>query len=192
LQLCLKKQGRKCIRTEDNVYFTDNLKHLHERGFSYEGKNFFVKALELCNASTTTNESDELLSDIHYTLGAIANEINDGKSCLEHNIVLFDMCKKAAARAGKPDVRYAAAHSQLGVAYTMTGKLERATELFSQSVAMFRSLDNFMVDMMAFPMANYGLGLWLQGQLAEAEKAFVAALKEREEEFGKMDTVSYK
>lgn len=167
-------------------------RYLHERGYSYDGKDFLLQALELCSRVQPAADTEALLSDIHYTLGAIANETNDGPACLRHNLVLFDMRKKAASVSGKPDVRLAAAHSQLGVAYTMTGKIAMATELFAQSVGMFRSLDNFMVDMMAFPMANYGLGLWLQDQLDEAEQVFITALTEREQEYGKMDKVSYK
>lgn len=102
------------------------------------------------------------------------------------------MRKQISEKIGKPDVRLAAAHSQIGIAYTMTGKLALATEYFKQSLEMFKALDDFHVDMLGFPAANLGLSYWLQGQLDDAENVFATALKEREEAFGKMDRVSYK
>ena len=137
-------------------------------------------------------DQHEVHSDIYYTLGAIANEINDGPGCLSNNLILLEMCKKRSEEHGKPDVRLAAAHSQIGIAYMMTGKLALATEYFKQSVAIFKGLENFQVDMLGFPAANLGLGYWLQGQLDEAEELFATSLRQREDAFGKMDKVSYK
>lgn len=133
-----------------------------------------------------------LLSDIYYTLGAISNEINDGPNCLHFNLIFFEMRKEYAKKAGKPDVRLAAAHSQIGIAYMMTGRIALATEYFKQSVSLFRSLEDFHIDMLGFPMANLGLAYWIQGQLEAAEEIFTEALADRERAFGKMDTVSYK
>ncbi len=125
-------------------------------------------------------------------MGAIANEINDGPGCLSNNLILLEMREAVVKERGKPDVRFAAAHSQIGIAYMMTGKLALATEYFKRSIAIFKSLEDFKVDMLGFPMANLGLAYWIQGQLLDAEETFATALEDREKAFGKMDQVSYK
>jgi tetratricopeptide (TPR) repeat protein len=102
------------------------------------------------------------------------------------------MRTRSAEERGKPDVRLAAAHSQIGIAYMMGGKLALATEYFKQSVKIFKSLEDFQADMLGFSSANLGLAYWIQGQLDEAEEVFATALKEREEAFGRLDTMSYK
>lgn len=43
------------------------------------------------------------------------------------------------------------------------GKLALATEYFKTSVEMFKSLEDFHVDMLGFPIANLGLAYWIQG-----------------------------
>lgn len=170
-----------------------SLRYLHERGFSYEGKPYLQDALEMFKRiHKNPGDDDECLSDIYYTLGAISNEINDGVGCLDNNLILMKMRTEASVQRGKPDVRLAAAHSQIGIAYMMMGKLALATEYFKNSVEMFKSLDEFQVDMLGFPMANLGMAYWTQGQLDEAEITFATALHEREVAFGKLDKVSYK
>lgn len=102
------------------------------------------------------------------------------------------MRQEASAKSGKPDVRLAAAHSQIGIAYMMMGKLALATEYFKTSVEMFKSLEDFHVDMLGFPITNLGLAYWIQDQLDEAEVMFATALEDRENAFGKLDKVSHK
>ncbi|SPO03437.1 uncharacterized protein DNG_06120 [Cephalotrichum gorgonifer] len=173
--------------------FQEGGAYLHERGFSFRGKPYLELALELYGkAAQKSTDHTEVLSDIYYTLGAVANEINDGPGCLHNNIILLEMRRGISAERGKPDVRLAAAHSQIGIAYMMTGKLALATEYFKQSIEIFKSLDEFHVDMLGFPAANLGLSYWMQGQLDEAEEIFANALGDREKEYGKMDKVSYK
>ncbi|KPM44209.1 hypothetical protein AK830_g2377 [Neonectria ditissima] len=181
------------IAQEVRARLTPDALYLHERGFSFRGKPYLENALELYKTmEDRLGDSAHLLSDIYYTLGAIANEINDGPGCLRFNLILLEMRKTVAEKANMPDVRLAAAHSQMGIAYMMTGKLALATEYFKHSVALFRSLNDFQVDMLGFPMANLGLAYWIQGQLDEADATFAEALSDREKTFGKMDKVSYK
>jgi tetratricopeptide (TPR) repeat protein len=136
--------------------------------------------------------SQALLSDIHFNLGAIANETNDWSSCLENNILLLRMRESISSKSGKPDLRLGIAYNQMGVADTMIGKYALATEFFRRSIQVYQALDDFEVDMLAFPRANLGFALWVQGQFSEAEKVLGTALAEREKEFGKMDKFSYK
>lgn len=167
-------------------------RYLHERGFSFQGKPYLERSLYLCEKLASSPESEALLSEIYYTLGAVANETNNGPDCLKYNVILLEMRKNIAKKSGKEDVPLAAAHSQIGIAYMMMGKYALATDHFKESIAMFQRLENFMVDMLAFPMANLGLAYWIQGQLEYSERTFIQALTERELQFGKMDKVSYK
>ncbi|TGO51365.1 hypothetical protein BOTNAR_0359g00150 [Botryotinia narcissicola] len=173
--------------------FQEGGAYLHERGFSFEGKPYLQSALRLYEKITEKPPDHlEVLSNIYYTLGAIANETNDGAGCLFNNLILLDMRIKTFEVKGTPDVRLAAANSQIGIAYMMIGKLALATEYFKKSIMLFQSLDNFQIDMLGFPAANLGLAYWMQGQLDEADDTFATALREREREFGKMDNISYK
>ncbi|KAF4552210.1 Hypothetical protein D9617_10g071900 [Elsinoe fawcettii] len=86
----------------------------------------------------------------------------------------------------------AAAYNQLGVAYTLNDDFAKAIELFRESIAAYRALENFHIDMLGFPVANLGLAQWVLGRYNEAEQTFNAALEEREAEFGVMDRLSYK
>jgi tetratricopeptide (TPR) repeat protein len=178
---------------EDHFAYTKLCSYLDERGFSFQGNAYLKHSLELFErVRNKPANANDILSDIYYTLGAIANEINDASGCLQNNLVLLDMRTRSAEERGKPDVRLAAAHSQIGIAYMMGGKLALATEYFKQSVEIFKSLEDFQADMLGFPSANLGLAYWTQGQLDEAEEVFATALKEREEAFGRLDTMSYK
>ncbi|KAI9154910.1 Regulatory protein AfsR [Paramyrothecium foliicola] len=167
--------------------FQDGGAYLHERGFSFQGKPYLEHALELFGkVQQKPSNHEEILSDIYYTLGAIANEINDGPGCLANNLILLQMRKQSSEDNGKPDVRLAAAHSQIGIAYMMMGKLALATEYFKQSLEIFKGLEDFHVDMLGFPAANLGLSYWLQGQLGDAEEVFATTLKEREAVTGRI------
>uniref|UniRef100_A0A8H7KEP9 MalT-like TPR region domain-containing protein n=1 Tax=Bionectria ochroleuca TaxID=29856 RepID=A0A8H7KEP9_BIOOC len=163
--------------------------YLHERGFSHEGKSYLQLALELCERAKFSHEP--LLSDMHLTMGALANETNDARTCLEHNVICLALRKAEAAKTGVPDLRLAFAHSQMGIAYMMVKKFALATDYFLQSVDLLGSI-NADVDDFGFPMCNLGLAYWIQGKLDNADKTLTDLLEQREKAFGKLDSVSYK
>ena len=128
---------------------------------------------------------------MHLTMGALSNETNDAQACLEHNILCLAKRKEEAAKTGKPDLRLAFAHSQMGIAYMMVKKFAMATEYFKQCVEMLDALD-IDVDEYGFPVCNLGLAYWVQGRLTEADETLTGLLAQREKRHGKLDKVSYK
>ncbi|KAL2359406.1 hypothetical protein RJZ56_007744 [Blastomyces dermatitidis] len=163
--------------------------YLHERGFSHEGKAYLTLALDLCGRDNILQEP--LVSDMHLTMGALSNETNDAQSCLEHNIICLTRRKAEAGKNNKPDLRFAFAHSQLGIAYMMIGKFALATEYFKQCIEMIKGLD-VDVDEFGFPVCNLGLAYWVQGELDAADETLTDLLMQREKRHGKLDRVSYK
>lgn len=128
---------------------------------------------------------------MHVTMGALSNETNDAQSCLEHNIISLAIRKAESQKTGTPDLRLAFAHSQMGIAYMMVGKVALATEYFKQSVALLKSI-KVDPDEFGFPVCNLGLAQWIQGDLDEADKTLTDLLKQREMLHGRLDRVSYK
>lgn len=163
--------------------------YLHERGFSHEGKAYLKLAIDLCERAQITQEP--LVSDMHLTMGALANETNDAQTCLEHNVICLALRKAEAASTNTPDLRLAFAHSQMGIAYMMIKKFALATDYFRQSVALL-DIIHADIDDYGFPVCNLGLAFWIQGELDTANKTLTDLLRQREEAFGKLDKVSYK
>ncbi|KAF2753098.1 tetratricopeptide repeat domain-containing protein [Pseudovirgaria hyperparasitica] len=163
--------------------------YCHERGFSHEGKVYMNLAFDLCKSANITQQP--LLGDMHLTMTALTNETNDAQGCLEHNIHCLAMRKAEAEKNGNPDLRLAFAHSQMGIAYMMVKKPARAIEFFKQSIALLEALE-VDPDEFGFPVCNLGCGYWVQGQLEEADKTLTDLIKQREELWGKLDSVSYK
>ncbi|KAI1819341.1 tetratricopeptide repeat domain-containing protein [Xylaria intraflava] len=163
--------------------------YLHERCFSHEGKAYLKLALRLSEKAQITQEP--LVSDMHLTMGALANETNDAQTCLDHNVICLALRRAEAARTGQADLRLAFAHSQMGIAYMMVKKFALATEYFQQSVELLKIIEAD-VDDYGFPVCNLGLAYWIQGELDDAEKTLMDLLAQREAAFGKLDTVSYK
>jgi tetratricopeptide (TPR) repeat protein len=145
--------------------------------------------LSLCEQSDITIEP--LISDMHLTMGALANETNDAHTCLEHNILCLSIRKAEAAKGKRPDLRLAFAHSQMGIAYMMVRKFALAKEYFKQSVEMLKSIEADP-DEFGFPACNLGLSSWVQGELDDADKTLTDLLLQRERLHGKLDKVSYK
>ncbi|KAF2226462.1 hypothetical protein BDZ85DRAFT_50329 [Elsinoe ampelina] len=163
-----------------------------ERGMAYVSRRYLKQSLALCETCPSTREQRDLLAWIHYELGAVAFSVHDSKASMQHNLNLMQLCKSAAEETGIPSAMLAAAHNQLGVAYTLVDDFETALSLFRQSIAVYRSLEDFSIDMLAFPVANLGLTFWVLDKYDDAEQTFASALEEREAKFGVMDRLSYK
>jgi hypothetical protein len=116
---------------------------------------------------------------MHLCMGALYNETNDVQACLEHNSLCLNIRKAEAAKGRAPDLRLAFGHSQMGISYMMVRKFAPATEYFKQSVEMLKFLD-VDPDEFGFPACNLGLGYWIQGQLAEADRTLTDLLMQRE------------
>lgn len=128
---------------------------------------------------------------MHLTMTALTNAVKDAQGCLKHNIACLAMRKAEAVKNGRPDLRLAFAHSQMGIAYMGIKKFALATAYFQQSIAMLKGL-NADVEEFGFPVANLGLAYWIQGQLEEADDLLTNELSNRKARWGSLDNVSYK
>ncbi|CAK7229743.1 hypothetical protein SCUCBS95973_007331 [Sporothrix curviconia] len=171
------------------VLMNEAATYLHERGFSHEGKPYLRLGLSLCARAGITLEP--LISDMHLCMGALCNETNDKDGCLEHNIQCLAIRRQHAVK-GRPDLRLAFAHSQMGIAYMMVGKFASATAYFQQSVEMLKSIPGIDLDEFGFPSCNLGLAYWIQGDIDTADTVLTDLLAQREMLHGKLDRVSYK
>ncbi|KAJ5406075.1 tetratricopeptide repeat domain-containing protein [Penicillium sp. CMV-2018d] len=163
----------------------------HERGNSEDIKPFFNLALEICR-QTSDSRSSEVLADIHYGLGAVANETNDGKSCLYHNEQLLKLRHDVFSSTGKGDIRLANAHNQFGIALVMNREYEKAIYAFETSIGVYRGLEDYWLSMDHNPRTNMGFTYWIIGNLDRAEQILRDLLHDRETKFGVNDRESFR
>lgn len=148
-------------------------------------------ALKICR---THKEADvvDLESDIRYSLGAVANETNDGSACLEHNKVFLNLRLEVLSKTGAVDERLPRAYNQLGTGWMMAAEYVNAEESFSNAATLYEQLPGYNKGMRSIPLANLGLAYWLQGRLDKASEVLELGLRDREELYGIMDTQSFR
>ena len=73
-------------------------------------------------------ELDDLLSDIHDGLAAVASETNDPKSCLEHAKALLSIQEKIARQNKSEDIRLAIAYNEIGIGWIMIKEYQKSIE----------------------------------------------------------------
>lgn len=170
---------------------------LHERGNSRDCLVFLEAGLDLIERHEPGIEggmNDEalvvdLLSDIHYGLGAQANESNKAALCLHHCEVFLNL----RLASGKQDLRLAIAYNQIAVAWLMTKDVNKACPSFEQSIQTYRNLGaSYWKCMESLPMVNLGQALWLAKDYPGALSILLEGLKMREEVFGVMDKNSFR
>ncbi|KAK8084485.1 hypothetical protein PG997_005756 [Apiospora hydei] len=160
-----------------------------ERGGSHNIRTLLELGLDLCVKCSDRDslQVQDLEGDINCCLGAVANETNDAESCLEYNKRYLEIQLNLQRKSELPVEKLPRAYNQMGTAWMMTREYEKAESSFSNSMAGFRALPIYDMDMMTFPMANIGLAYWLQGRLDDAAAVLEEGLNEREEAFGVMD-----
>ncbi|KAI9794810.1 MAG: hypothetical protein M1816_002938 [Peltula sp. TS41687] len=163
----------------------------HETGNSHAIRPLLELAQVVCE-TCDKNESRDLLSDIHYGLGAVANETNDGDSCLRHNIEFLSLRLGIVEETGIRDIRLAVAYNQIGTGWMMAENFKEAITSFENALEVYRALSNFSKGMTSVPLANLGLAFWLQGDPIRARKTLEEGLRDREELFGPMDQESFR
>ena len=150
------------------------------------------EAQAICQMCERTQNTQDLLADIHYTLGAIASETNDAKSCLKHTNALLDLRLAIARETGVRDVRLAIAYNENGIARMMSHDYDGAQDCFDNAIQVYSALPNFRKDMNTVSHANRGLAAWLKGDLPTAAKIFEDAIQDREELFGFLDKENFR
>lgn len=167
------------------------LRWQHERGNSHDIKPLLTLALDICTQNPS-QETGQLLSDIHYGLSAVANETNDGEACLRHTKVLLKMRLQAFEESAIPDLRLAVAHNEIGIAWVMTGEYDNAIAAFKSSIQVYRGLEEYWLSMDTNPLTNIGFTYWVKEDLVEASAIFEQLLRDRVSKFGVNDTESYR
>lgn len=178
------------VRTIKSILIS-NLRYQHERGASHNIKAMLKLALTITTKRKTIENAD-LESDIRYSLGAVANETNDGPSCLEHNRIFLEIQLEATKNTGKFDERLPRAHNQLGTGWMMAVEYVKAEKAFSTAASLYEQLPEYNKGLRSIPLANLGLAYWLQGRLEIASQVLLAGLKDREELYGCMDKHSFR
>lgn len=163
----------------------------HERGNTHDVKPILQLALAIYER-TEGDEPSPLYGDLHHSLGAIANETNNGQSCLLHNKRLVEVRQKDFKKSGILDYRFDIAFSQLGTGWMMTNKDKKAVKCYKKSIKTLKTTSGFSKAMLSIPLTNLGFALWVQGHLDEASAVLEGALSDRQDLFGIMDTESMK
>ena len=162
-----------------------------EEGNSHSNKALLGYAYAICE-KTIDQDVEDLVCDIHYSLGAVSNETNDGDTCFKHNTAFLDIRLKKQVRNKKPDLRLGIAHNQMGTAWMMMGDFEKAAMAFQEAMNTYQILPDFTPYLLTIPIANLGLARWSQGRLDEAYEVLERERKDRESMFGKNDHESFR
>lgn len=150
------------------------------------------EAQQLCETSEKSQQNQDLLTDIHYTLGAIANETNDTESCMRHTTAFLETRLKIAEETQTRDVRLAVAYNESGIAKMMSKEFDEAEKCFENAIRVYSALPDFRKDMNTVSNANRGLAAWLKGDMSRAVVIFEQAIQDREELFGFLDKENFR
>jgi tetratricopeptide (TPR) repeat protein len=143
----------------------------HERGRSEESKAIFSTAFEICK--NLLNLDDGILLEIHTSLGCIATEINDPKTCFQHYAQLLKKTQKmyASPQTTEEFDALMVAHNEMGIAHMMVGHIDDSYDLFEEARRMahiqLRTSETAQ-SIYLLSSANLGLAQWLDGQLEAA------------------------
>ncbi|KIW74479.1 hypothetical protein Z517_12419 [Fonsecaea pedrosoi CBS 271.37] len=164
----------------------------HATGNSYAIRDMLDESWKICQTCEESQQSRNLLADIHYTMGAIASETNDPELCMQHTRALLDMRMQVAEKTAIRDVRLAIAYNENGIARMMSRDFDGAERCFESAIDVYSSLPDFRKDMNTVSHANRGLAAWLKGDFTRAIKIFEDAIRDREELFGFLDKENFR
>jgi tetratricopeptide (TPR) repeat protein len=171
-------QSVPCVKGRANVVRFD-----HERGRSEESKVLFTTTFKISEEYLEYDE--ELMLEIHTSLGCIATEINDAGTCFKHYTKLLEMTKEKYANP-KEDAEFDAlmvANNEMGIAHMMMDHVRESSPLFERAqkmaITQLHSSET-AVSIYFLSSANLGLALWLDGQYPIALKTLTEAWKYHE------------
>ena len=135
---------------------------------------------------------DDLLSDLHDGLGAVATETNDPRACLEHGKALVAIREEVTREAGVEDIRLDIAYNEIGIGWIMNKEYQKAIEAWENAIRVYERLPGNTGYTRGLPLVNIGLAYWLLGDLDQASNVLEQGLSEREEMFGPDDAESFR
>ena len=130
------------------------------------------------------------MSKIHDVLGCIANGTNDAVLSMKHTKKFLFIRQEIAKDQGEYDVLLAYAHNQMGCSFMMADRYDEAQKYFQEALRLWQRLPRFSKALSSMEYANLGLAYWLKGDFSLASDILEEGHREREEEFGPMDTES--
>ncbi|CAN9210074.1 unnamed protein product [Alternaria alternata] len=178
----------------------------HERGQSLEAVYSNNMAQSICeslklrllkhpefaqNSSVTLSKLNYSLLEIAHNRGCIALEINEPNDALRYLTMFNQEMVKESLKKNPEDMRLAISWNELGNAHMLNRDWKKGEECFLKSIEEMRKYHKFSETMISLPLANLGLAYWLQGNSELASSTLKKGLKDREDEFGKEDRVSF-
>ncbi|KAI4691306.1 uncharacterized protein J4E84_003597 [Alternaria hordeiaustralica] len=147
---------------------------------------------ELAHGSTVTlSMLNYSLTEIAHNRGCIALEINEPTDALQYHTMFNEEMVKESLKSDTEDMRLAISWNELGNAHMLNRDWKRGEECFLKSIEEMRKYRKFSETMISLPLANLGLAYWLQGNNELASRTLKKGLRDRENEFGKEDRVSF-
>ncbi|CZR65067.1 uncharacterized protein PAC_14967 [Phialocephala subalpina] len=170
--------------------------YFYERSIPENCETFFQLAQEICESQEgePDEEAVDLLSEIYYSRGADASEVNEPERCMEYTTKFWKLRLKHAETSlkGQRDLRLGMSYNQMGVAYLMNRDYESAVGVLKKAFEVYASLDDPAPIKATLPAANMGLAYWFLRRYDEAYTVLIGILREREKVFGKNDKESFK
>lgn len=172
---------------------------MYERG-DYEDAKYFAEQArsigeELDEDATPTGHFDvpDLLSEIYYTLGAIAQITHQkGDSLALHGKMLV-LRKKLKSKVHDGDALLAHAYNEMGNDFMTDDEYDIALGFYNTSIKIYKNLgEKFEPSMLILPKVNLGLAYWLQNDHEKAYSIVHDALQEQEQELGPDDGITMK
>jgi tetratricopeptide (TPR) repeat protein len=167
---------------QDATYFGDQARNIGED-------------LEDDDASVGRFELPNLLSEVYYTLGAIAQITHKKRDSLELHTKMLILRKSIRHESSNGDALLAHAYNEIGNDFMAEEEeYNIAVGFYQTSIRIFRSLpqEKFNKTMLSLPMVNLGLAYWLQHKYQEAYEIVQEALHQHSEEMGVDDGLTMK
>jgi len=144
--------------------------------------------------STQTDRMIYFLRRANLNHATASMETNDSKDCLSRYERWLE--ESSELDPGLDDVAFgyelACIHNELGVAYAMNERFDRAIECFELSIESFQKLPNYEDTMLNWPEPNLGFMHWIQKRYDDAEAVLLEILYIHEVAYGPDDTTSFK
>jgi len=135
-------------------------RYFYERSIPENCEPFFQLAQQICESQG--EEDFDLLSDIYYSRGAVASEVNDPSRCMEYTSLFLKLRLEhpETSAKGRRDIRLGMAYNQMSVAYMMIRDYESAAGILERAFEVYKDLENSTPIMSTLPAANMGLAFW--------------------------------
>jgi tetratricopeptide (TPR) repeat protein len=182
----------------------------HERGQSILSLEFYDLAQEVCDSikdivkaidrgnrsnseGLTIRKLDLILVELQHNRGCVAVETSAPKDALKYHKRFNEMMLSEISEGPmvEYDMRLAMSWNEVGNAYAINNKWQKAEECFKISISTMRKLQDYQEVLISLPLANLGLIYWLTNRNNDAELLLLDGLRSREKVYGTDDRESF-